>query len=153
MIEIEANIQGRRYTGDRAMRELEKRLRPPNEGAQKLLEKISQDFTAVQRLVFARGGATSERGPWKRLKQSTIRRRGGSSLVHIDKGRLRRSLTDTGHSDFYSFIRLRRTGPEVEIGTTTPYSPYVDKRRRLIRYTSKDVKRWAGMLAKFFAKT
>ena len=154
-IRVTGTIQGKRVTGEReTFSVLAERLRPPrNDGAQRLLEGISKGFTKTQRFVFARRGATAEHGPWKPLKQSTIRRRGGTSLVHIDRGRLRRSLTDTSDPDFYSFIRVRpRKGPEIEVGTTVEYSPYVDKRRKLIRVTREDVKRWSGMLAKWWAK-
>lgn len=72
--------------------------------------------------------------------------------MHVDSGRLKRSLTDVGNDGFYSFIRLTRRGPQVDLGTAVDYSPYMNARRKFIRFTKQDVKIWTSMLAKWMAK-
>ncbi len=151
-IEISGTVAGRKFTGPKIFERLAERLRPGGrEEAQKALTEIAQDFTRTEAELFSNQGRVGSRSGWKGLKASTKRRK-GNSMILIDKGRLKRSLTDVNSPDHYSLVTISRRGLGLHIGTNVPYSRFVNAKRKLIEPTRENVKRWSQMLARIFTK-
>ena len=151
-VRITGRVAGKEYRGLSTFERLADQLRPPTrEQARKSLIEIADDFTGGQVQLFDNAGKVEGRGGWKGLSASRKQKKGHSSIL-IDKGRLKRSLTDRDDSEHYSLVTISRRGLGLSIGSSTPYARFVNAKRRLIKPTREQIQRWTGMLARLFTK-
>lgn len=112
------------------------------------LIEISVDMMKTEEAVFASQGRRGG-GSWKPLKPETIKRK-GNSLILIESGELRASLTHPGAK--YQILRIGNN--EIEFGTARPGAGAHQRgsksqglpARPFLRFTGYDESRWIRIL-------
>lgn len=79
---------------------------------------IDRAFARIESEQFASEGATGRGGRWAPVTRSTEAQKRGRGSILVRTGRLRESLTRSGHADHV----YRVSRDELELGTSVPYA-------------------------------
>ena len=79
---------------------------------------IDRAFARLESEQFASEGASGRGGRWAPLTRSTEAQKRGRGQILVRTGRLRDSLTRTGHAEHV----YRASESEIELGTSVPYA-------------------------------
>ena len=151
-ISISGTVGGRRTYGLSTFDRLAKWLRPPTrEQAQKSLTKIAQDFGEGQVELFDTEGHSGAGPVWKKLSKSRKKQKGGSRLL-VDSGRLRRSFTQASEGHHSKLIINPGRGLSLHIGSRVLHATYLNKKRRLIQPSRRQIDRWVQIIRGLFIR-
>lgn len=116
---------------------------------------IEADMFRIERSVFSSGGRRGG-GSWKKLSDSTVKRKGGDSRILQDTDALYDSVTRKGAE----FQILETTNTGILFGTDRPWA-YVQQSgsvaagvpaRPFLRFLPTDIDRWTELLLYHVAK-
>lgn len=111
------------------------------------LAEIITDMMLVEKKIFSSGGRRGG-GSWARLKDDTVKRKGGNIQILRSTDDLYRSLTEPNAQ--YQVLSITPRG--IEFGTERPWA-FVHQygnsrvpRRTFIKFLPSDITRWTRML-------
>lgn len=117
-----------------------------------VMDRIVADMMLTEEKIFASQGRRGG-GSWKKLKPSTVARKGTSEILRTRGARrgyskfpvdsLFKSLTKVGSS--YQVLNVTRT--RILFGTDHPYAEVISSQRPFMKFTNNDADKWKAMLA------